>query len=163
MRNLNRVFDPKDGTFGYRQAGDIKHHNLTGVGALSKLFWLGRADKSVREALKNITTTDLVYGSADCNLYAWYYDTQACFQAQGVPWDWWNKRFQDQLTTNQSADGSWPPTGGNDTGGQGKESFSKMQGGDGPLYRTVFCCLMLEVFYRYLPTSGGASALDDSL
>jgi hypothetical protein len=164
MRNMDRVFDPHDGTFGYRSAGDIKHHDLTGVGALAKLFWLGRADKSVREGLKNITTTDLVYGSADCNLYGWYYDTQACFQAQGAAWDWWNKRFQDQLTTNQSADGSWPPTGGTDTGGEGKgNSFSKQTGGSGPLYRTVFCCLMLEVFYRYLPTNGGANALDDSL
>ena len=36
--------------------------------------------------------------------------------------------------------------------------------GDGPIYRTALCTLMLEVFYRYLPTSRedalGASTVD---
>jgi hypothetical protein len=27
--------------------------------------------------------------------------------------------------------------------------------GDGPLYRTALCLLMLEVYYRYLPTTKG--------
>jgi hypothetical protein len=150
MKNLDRVFDPKDGSFGYRKAGDSgTGHHLTGVGVLAKLFWLGRPDRTVREGLKNIESGQLSYQAPECNLYAWYYDTQACFQAQGSAWDWWNGRFQDLLTSQQSADGSWPPTGGN------KENFHNTNdaGGDGPIYRTTLCCLMLEVFYRYLPTS----------
>jgi hypothetical protein len=159
MKNMDRVFDPRDGSFGYRKAGD-RGYTLTGVGVLSKLFWLGHPDRTVREGLKNIQSRDLSYDGADCNLYAWYYDTQACFQAQGGAWDWWNRRFQDQLTNKQSADGSWPPTSGNEAGG-----FAKATAGDGPVYRTTLCCLMLEVFYRYLPTSqedalgGGAEGL----
>jgi hypothetical protein len=149
MKNLDRVYDPKDGTFGYRKAGDSGgEHFLTGVGVLAKLFWLGRPDRTVHEGLKTITAKDLAYNSPDCNLYAWYYNTQACYQAQGGAWDWWKNRFQDQLTGSQSGDGSWPPEPGRDTGGLGKATS-----GAGGVYRTTLCCLMLEVFYRYLPTS----------
>jgi len=153
MGNLDRVFNPQDGTYGYRKAGDSfnktdRRHNLTGVGVLSKLFWTGRVDRDTRAGIKDIESKDLNYMSPDCNLYAWYYDTQACFQAQGSAWDWWNSRFQDLLTSQQAADGSWPPTGGKESAGFGNDPA-----GDGPLYRTTLCCLMLEVFYRYLPTS----------
>ena len=147
MKNMDRVFNPKDGSFGYRKAGD-KNYSLTGVGVLSKLFWLGRPDRTVHMGVKNIQTVDVKYKSPSCLLYSWYYNTQACYQAQGAAWEWWNSRFQDQLTSNQSDDGSWPPTGGDDVGG-----YSKGTTGDGPLYRTDLCTLMLEVFYRYLPTS----------
>lgn len=150
MKNMDRVYDPKSGTFGYRNPGD-NHPALTGVGALAKLFWLGRTDRSVREALKTIESKDLSYASPECNLYAWYYNTQACFQAQGSAWEWWNRRFQDQLTGQQSQDGSWPPTG-DDTGG-----YSKRADSEGGVYRTTLCCLMLEVFYRYLPTTKDTS------
>jgi len=153
MKNLDRVFNPKDGSFGYRVAGD-HNYTLTGVGVLSKLFWLGRADREVHEGLKNIESKDLDYSGPACNLYAWYYDTQACYQAQGGAWDWWKDRFQSQLTGKQGPDGSWLATGGQEIGGgKGDANFSQTAAGDGPVYRTVFCCLMLEVFYRYLPTS----------
>jgi hypothetical protein len=172
MKSLDAVFDPKQGSFGYRKAGDKGgNYSLTGVGVLSKLFWLGRPDRTVREGLKNITSLNLDYRTKDCNLYAWYYDTQACYQAQGSAWDWWNSRFQDMLTSQQSADGSWPPTGGqfkDDRTGKMQPSevgnFGINPAGDGPIYRTALCTLMLEVFYRYLPTSRedalGASTVD---
>jgi hypothetical protein len=160
MGNLDRVFNAQDGSYGYRKANDSfnkagkQDHNLTGVGVLAKLFWLGRVDRDTRLGLKNIESGDLNYAAGNCDLYAWYYDTQACFQAQGSAWEWWNNRFQDILTTQQSSDGSWPPTGGADPGG-----FSQKPDGDGPIYRTTLCCLMLEVFYRYLPaTETGAAA-----
>jgi len=160
ISNLDRVFNPKDGAFGYRKAGD-KDYTLTGVGVLAKLFWLGRADTTVEKGVADIQSKQLDYNGKDCNLYAWYYDTQACFQAQGAAWEWWNSRFQDILTTAQSSDGSWPPTGGNDIG-----DFTNKPDGNGPVYRTVLCTLMLEVYYRYLPTnqdnalgSGGVEGL----
>ena len=159
MRNMDRVFNPKDGSFGYRKAGD-HNYTLTGVGVLSKLFWLGRSDRTTRLGLKNIETKDLKYNGPDCDLYAWYYNTQACFQAQGGAWDWWNARFQNQLTSTQSADGSWGPTGGKEAGG-----YEAGVTGDAPIYRTTLCTLMLEVYYRYAPSSkdtaltGGAEGL----
>jgi len=162
MKNIDRVFNPKDGSFGYRKAGD-RPYSLTGVGVLSKLFWLGRADHAVHEGIKNIESKDLRYDGPECNLYAWYYDTQACYQAQEGAWSWWKDRFQGQLTGKQGPDGSWMPTGGLEIGGDGKEgNYAKEVTGDGPLYRTTLCCLMLEVFYRYLPTSK-ESALSGSV
>jgi hypothetical protein len=151
MQFLDQVYSEKDGSFGYRKAGD--RTSLTGVGVLSKLLWLGRADHTVHEGLKNIQSKDLSYSGPDCNLYTWYYDTQACFQAQGGAWDWWNARFQKQLTDTQSSDGSWPPTGGGETG----SDYATNTSGNGPVYRTTLCCLMLEVFYRYLPSSQDTS------
>jgi hypothetical protein len=148
MKNLDRVFEEKSGTFGYRKPGDDQAH-LTGVGVLAKLFWLGRPDREVRAGLKTITSHDINYNAPECRLYEWYYDTQACYQAQGSAWEWWNARFQDLLTSQQSPDGSWPPTGGQKEQG----GYANQPGGDGPVYRTTLCCLMLEVFYRYLPTS----------
>lgn len=148
MKNMDRVFNPKDGSFGYRHSGD-RDYALTGVGVLAKLFWLGRADHNVHEGLKNIESKDLAYTSPDCILYSWYYDTQACYQAQGGAWSWWKDRFQNQLTSNQSADGSWPP----DNCGVAWLNPERDPGAEGSVYRTTLCCLMLEVFYRYLPTS----------
>jgi len=158
MKNMDRVFNPQDGTYGYRVSGDTfdaktnaRRHNLTGVGVLSKLFWLGRVDRDTRAAIKDIQSTAMNYNGPDADIYAWYYDTQACFQAQGSAWDWWNSRFQDMLTSAQTTDGSWPPVGAK----SGPGDMNNSAAGDGPIYRTTLCCLMLEVFYRYLPTSEG--------
>jgi len=162
MKNMDRVFNPKDGSFGYRKAGD-HNYSLTGVGVLAKLFWLGRPDRTVRMGIKNIQTVDVKYRSAGCLLYSWYYNTQACYQAQGSAWDWWNSRFQDQLTSTQSEDGSWPPCGLPPPPlkpGQkpvATNGFFNGTGEDDLLFRTTLCTLMLEVYYRYLPTSKDTS------
>jgi hypothetical protein len=54
-------------------------------------------------------------------------------------------RFAD----NQSPDGSWPPVVTKAPGGE----FQTKPDGAGPVYRTTLCILMLEVFYRYMPTT----------
>ena len=48
------------------------------------------------------------YKSDKANLYAWYYNTQACLMVGGAAWNTWNRLFQDQIVKNQSPDGSWP-------------------------------------------------------
>ena len=97
---------------------------------------------------------DLDYKSPDANLYAWYYETQACINAGGSHWQKWNKVYQDQLINNQSPDGSWPFTGGSHPYAGGPTG----KGADWDVYRTSLCTLMLEVFYRYLPSSKGAGS-----
>jgi hypothetical protein len=84
------------------------------------------------------------------DLYAWYYNTHACFFAGGGAWSFWNRRIQDQLDPSQSPDGSWPPTKGKSPGGE----IQRDPGGAGPCYRTSLCILMLEVYYRYIPLPG---------
>jgi hypothetical protein len=150
MDNFERVFDKKDGSFGYRKPGDHgKNSTLNGVGVLCVLIGSeGKKDKMVREALKNILdTSKLEYRGEHANLYTWYYNTQATFMAQGGAWQKWNRMFQDEIVGAQSPDGHWPPSGGKEVGGLNDEQIN------GQVYRTTLCALMLEVFYRYLPSS----------
>lgn len=68
-------------------------------------------------------------------VYTWYYVTQAKFQKGGKVWDAWNLVFSRELIANQQSDGHWD---GGDWGGS--------------VYTTCLCTLMLEVYYRYLPS-----------
>ena len=89
------------------------------------------------------------YRGPKADLYAWYYNTQACLMYGGAAWNKWNRMFQDEITQNQNPDGSWPPIG------NPKNPGGKLQVDDydpGPIYRTTLCILMLEVYYRYIPT-----------
>ena len=146
MKNLERVFNRRNGAFGYRTpSGDYR---LTGVGVLCKIYWQGHSDSMVKAGIKNIMDGPPVkYDDKTANLYAWYYHTQACFMAGGDAWTKWNRLFQDEIVNHQGPDGFWPPNGGGDTGALGINPSI-----DGQVYRTALCTLMLEVFYRYLPT-----------
>jgi hypothetical protein len=152
MLDLKRVNGPKGG-FGYRTAQDS--YSLTGTGVLCTYFWKGEKDKVVRDGIRFIIDETekaypVQYKGDKANLYAWYYHTQACLMFGGSAWTKWNKWFQDEITNHQSADGSWPITGGKAAGPQSDEQ------GAGPVYRTTLCVLMLEVYYRYMPTNAGA-------
>ena len=150
MLNLKRVQGPKGG-FGYRKSED--KYSLTGVGVLCTYFWKQEKDKSVREGVEFMMDETkknfpVEYKNDKANLYAWYYNTQACLMVGGAAWNTWNRLFQDQIVKAQSPDGSWPP-------------LAKVGGGElqadpegvGPFYRTNLCILMLEVYYRYMPTN----------
>ena len=67
----------------------------------------------------------------------------------GSAWSKWNRWFQDELCDNQSGDGSWPPVAGKSPGGE----LQQKPDGAGPYYRTCLAILMLEVYYRYMPTT----------
>ena len=151
MEDLKRVQGPNGG-FGYRKAED--KYSLTGVGVLCTYFWKGDKDKLVREGIKFLiekTEKDfpVQYKGEKADLYAWYYHTQACLMFGGSAWSKWNHWFQDEIVNAQTPDGSWPPTGNpRPTGG-----LEAQKDGSGPYYRTTMCVLMLEVFYRYMPTN----------
>lgn len=151
--NALRNGQGEDGTFPYQSDGSTKggRSTLTGVGVLCMQLWRpASGSRAVRSGLKHILDTRVVeYNGKDADLYAWYYDTYAAFMAGGQSWRSWNAKFQQEILKNQNPDGSWKPTGGG--GGH--------PGGGAPdptwdVYRTALCTLMLEVFYRYLPTSG---------
>ena len=79
----------------------------------------------------------------ECNIYFWYYSTLALFQHQGDAWLQWNERVKDELLAHQYQSGliagSWDPDG-------------RWAGIGGRIYQTAVCTLILEVYYRYLPT-----------
>ncbi len=153
MNNIMRVRGGKGG-FGYRTPED--KWSLTGVGVLA--LEVGRHERglAVRQGLHFIVdepgSPKMEWNSPDANLYAWYYVTQACFQYGGSPWHKWNRQFQPEIASHQSADGSWPETGAKEKSG-GLHWTGTGSTIDAQVYRTSLCILMLEVYYRYLASS----------
>ncbi len=132
-----------------------ERYSLGGIGTLCTYFWKQDKDKVVKEGLKYIDAKSkkeypVEYSGEKGDLYAWYYNTQACFMAQGDAWTHWNHRFQSELVGHQSKDGSWPPLEGSVSV---TANLDKKLDGAGPFYRTTLCALMLEVYYRYLPVN----------
>jgi len=150
MLNLKRVVGPHGG-FGYH--GPEDRYGLTGVGVLCTYFWKQEKDESVRNGIEFILAqTDneypIQYQGEKANLYAWYYNTQACLMVGGAAWQKWNRLFQTEIVKAQSPDGSWPAMRGKSPG-----DLQTDLTGSGPFYRTNLCILMLEVYYRYMPTT----------
>ncbi len=121
--------------------------NMTGVGVLSMQL-LGRLrDPSVRLGLTSLSEREVRWNPAGGNhVYGWYYVTQAFFHQGGSFWNRWNNMFAEQLVDAQHEDGHW-------TGGHR----------GGPVYTTTFNALMLQVYYRYLPTYKEPVAADTDI
>src|SRR5690606_32264673 len=139
-------------SFGYRKKGD-RDYSLTGVGVLCTYFWKGDKDQSIKDGIKSILDMSerkypVKYDGDKADLYAWYYHTQACLMFGGSAWNKWNRCCQDEIADAQSKHGSWRPIKAQNPGGE----LQQRADGDGPVYRTTLCILMLEVFYRYMPT-----------
>src|SRR5258708_5749291 len=90
-----------------------------------------------RTGATGIDKHPIKYKEDTADLYAWYYDTQACLMFGGSAWSQWNRMFQDEIADNQSPDGSWPPCGGKAAGAE----MLRRPDGAGPYYRTCLCIL----------------------
>lgn len=91
-------------------------------------------------------------------LYRWYYQTQALFQAEkgrGDRWEKWNENLKKELFAAQNGDGSWSLPNG-DTNFRVKDKT------DLAVYGSSLCALMLQVYYRYLPSYSIAESSDFS-
>ncbi len=119
---------------------------MTGVGTLS-LQLLDQAHapqtRAGLKALDDITFAWPSVAGGKPRVYGDYYVTQAKFQQNNKSvWHAWNQRLQQVLLAQQKSDGHW-------------------EGGDydqgSHVYTTTLCTLMLEVYYRYLPTYGVAT------
>ena len=113
--------------------------SMTGVGTLC-LQMLGKsASTPVKSGLRIMQNAELEWPNAGkANVYTGYYVAQAKFQSGNQP-DWmrWNLHMQKVLLTKQYKDGHWEQ-GDFDNGSH--------------VYTTTLCALMLEVYYRYLPS-----------
>jgi hypothetical protein len=143
---LRKINDPVQGGFGYSGSDGAPGGstvNMTGAGTLC-LQLLGKPDcKEVQSGLKWLNEKQVVVEWAKgvggkVPLYGWYYITQAKFQKGGADWKAWNAMFSPVLIQNQIVEGKLGHWEGGDHGGN--------------VYTTSLCCLMLEVYYRYLPT-----------
>ena len=144
-----------NGGFGYtgtQPADGASVAGLTGVGMLSLQIW----DQHAKPAVKNGADyasdhLEFKWESPECDLYAHYYLSQAMFRRGGMDWSTYQTRVLKDLPRHQNADGSWPVPGG----GQKPAAVGALFADDseeGKLYRTTLATLMLEVYYRYLPS-----------
>ncbi len=108
------------------------------MGALCAVFLGHHAGDKMLETLLNRVMRDQVPSSYPCNTY-W---TLAVFQAGGERWQKWNNTVRDVIIKAQRRDacfdGSWDWEG------------TVFHGNNiGRTLSTAYCCLSLEVYYRY--------------
>ena len=138
------------GRFQYKtdsHGGQSGRGSLTGTGILSLQIWKNAKSEEARKGLDwivaNICDNKSQKDWKNVNVYGWYYHAQACFQATGAGganyWRAWNRDFQQIVTKAQSEDGHW------------KHGYHFH--GDTDIYRTAMTILMLEVYYRYMPST----------
>ena len=116
-----------------------------------QLFGAGKAPQTLA-GMKYLETNEFKMdwrnpGCSGWPIYQWYYETQCFFQGysgKGGKWQEWNKMFSRTLVHTQESDGRWDAPDGNES--------KHLPGLNNPIYSTSLCCLMLEVYYRYLPT-----------
>jgi hypothetical protein len=129
----------KDGTVGYKGPGG--RTTMTPGGSLCYQQW-GKGKRSLtRKGLKWMTANNDFDYKVHGNLYMHYYASQAMINEGGATWSKYNKKTMVNLAENQLEDGSWPMPG---KAGHGLSSTH---------YATCLATLMMEVYYRFLPSS----------
>ena len=121
---------------------------ITCVGALSAVFLGWKNGDVLLDTQVNFLAKKYTPKKWPCDTYYMYYNTLTMFQVGGDKFKMWNKQVRDMLVDAQRKDpacfdGSWDPKG---AGGHG---IGKV----GRTLITAYCCLSLEVYYRYLPVA----------
>jgi hypothetical protein len=131
------VAQGENGAIGYR-GSPSKNPGLTGGGVLAFQMWDKSRSKEARKGVKYIRkNTDFKWGEKSSDLYYHYYNAQAMINAGGDDWKFYNDLFRDELLKQQKEDGTW-----------------KGSGHSGNLHMsTCLATFMLEVYYRFLPSS----------
>lgn len=138
LGDLKSAQHRENGRFFYSDPTGAGSLSMTGVSVLC-LQLLGEGESpEARDGLQALQEMDCNWRKApEWALYTWYYTTQARFHA-GKGWESWNARFARTLVAHQNEDGSWPAPGN--------------EKNHGPVYSTTLAALMLQVYYRQLPT-----------
>jgi hypothetical protein len=124
---------------------------LSSAGALCAIFTGRKQGDIMLETLLNYGMNHQFPDAYTPNMYYFYYNTLAMFQAGGERWRKWNESMRDLLVKNQRVgngcfDGSWDHR----PAIPGKRSVTENYGR--PI-QTALACLSLEVYYRYLPVA----------
>jgi hypothetical protein len=144
MTDYLETTQTKDGGFG--GANRDAHYNqwsLSGVGILGLQTMAKGKTTAIKKGMKFLTdflTAEPLDWNKNCNLYCWYYYTQAFFQQGGDDWKFYNQQFLPQILAAQQADGMFK---------RGRPNWPAGDAAD-DIYRQTLCTLQLEVFYRYL-------------
>jgi hypothetical protein len=147
VQGIDRFLDfNRVGEYMFRYRGGKPTKSMTAIGVLLQIFRGKTKDaRSVANGIEYLSKQ----GPSGVDMYYNYYATQAMFQIGGRYWKNWNYYMRDLLIRTQRADGhsrgSWMFEG----------DHSNKVGGR--LYSTCMGCLILEVYYRYLPVYGQSS------
>jgi hypothetical protein len=139
---------------------------LTGAGTLCMQLLGAAKEKEVRGAIQTMEGWTFSYGTKDLGstIYYAYYSTQAKFHEGGEVWKKWNAQCAPSLVKGQvvvskaieDAKGKLVDIGYWDT-----DATGHADGGEGhKVMTTCLCTLMLEVYYRYLPTFQTPQGID---
>jgi hypothetical protein len=134
----------KDGGFGIpNRDAHYNQWSLSGVGILGLQTMAKGKTTPIKKGIKFLTdflTAEPLDWNKNCNLYCWYYYTQAFFQQGGEDWKFYNQQFLPQILGAQQSDGSFK---------RGRPNWPAGDAAD-DIYRQCLCTLQLEVYYRYL-------------
>ena len=126
------------GTVGYTP---IRHTSTMTPGAALCLQQYKMGRRSLARNAVKWTSKNLPFDyKNDANLYMHYYAAQCMMNARGKAWKDYNDSAMVKLAAAQKADGSWPMPGG-------------INHHMNPHYATCLATLMMEVYYRFLPSS----------
>jgi len=162
IKGIQANSNKETGLIGYRSPSGGSP-GLTGAGVLCLQFLGATQTQECKKGLQYLKGLGLMgWDESEKNwmggspVYYWYYITQAIFQEDaersGQWWKAWNNEMQKNLVKYQVREkdayefngesleiGHWP-------------SPSEGEHSDGLVQTTTMCTLMLEVYYRYLPT-----------
>jgi len=129
------------GAFKYRPENPTGKPSLTGAALLGMQIWDQMGSAAYNKGLDylNKAYPNPSPSAGGHGLYDEYYNTQVYFMHGGKEWEGYNTKFQPRLLDSQQSNGSWTIGGG--------------KGADGVIMNSAWAILMLEVYYRYLPTT----------
>jgi len=172
VKGFQKNYGERDGYGGFGYTAKSFNHGLSGVGVLCLQF-LGAANtKECKGGLNGLSRWKFDWDHPDkCGfgghsfVYYMYYVTQAKFQQGGSSWKDWNKQFAPSLMKNQKiiqkdASGYVDHTGQKRAIGSWTSPSKSEHTANNDIMPTILCTLMLEVYYRYLPTFMAAPAED---
>jgi hypothetical protein len=129
---------------------ETKHpETRTCIGALCAVFLGKRPGDGMLDSMINYVCSKDMPKAYPTNTYYMYYNTLAVFQYGGEKWKDWNATVRDMLVNAQHGNGTGCFNGSWDYEG------TKFHGSEvGRLLSTAYCCLSLEVYYRYERVKG---------
>jgi len=144
MTDYLETMQTKDGGFGgTNRDAHYNQWSLSGVGILGLQTMAKGKTTAIKKGIKflhDFLAAEPLDWNKNCNLYCWYYYTQAFFQQGGDEWKFYNQQFLPQILSAQQPDGSFK---------RGRPNWPAGDAAD-DIYRQCLCTLQLEVFYRYL-------------
>jgi hypothetical protein len=156
------------GGFGYTGPAAS---GLSGAGALSMQLLGAPQAMEVKNTLKYLDGCTFSFADwqkqpygGSSPFYYWYYITQAKFQFSEDTFKQWNKIFSPELCKQQiiepnaiaDADGKMQDIGHWESPSHGEHTGGLVQD-------TCLCAMMLEVYYRFLPSFQHSEALPDDV